>query len=555
MPNKVKVLALGGLDENGKNMYVVEVNDDIYVLEAGIKYPESSMPGIDMIIPDIGYLIKNKHRVRGYFISHGHDDIMGALPYVIKSVPAPIYCSNITAALIKISAKHYHQNINFNFKIVEPNSQTKIGNRDVYFFSTTHSVGESMGIGIDTGDGLIVYTGDFIIDYGALPQYRTDVNMLSTLRNKKVLCLLTESIDCDKPGHTSPNHKITPLVENDFREHKGRIIASFYSQNLFGIREIIDLAVKYKRQIYFYDNEMRTILNEVSKFGFLQIPSQLQLSKEALNRPGNEDAVIIVSGIGEYLFRTLELIAEGDADGNLSVRENDLFIIASPAIPGLENVSARAIDELYKTGAKVKNITKKQLSSMHAHSEDIKMMVSTLQPKYYIPVKGEYRHLVANAQIVVGMQLDFNHRNVFVCDNGMVVSFENGVSKGITESIPVGDVLIDGLGIGDVGSQAITDRQKLSDNGVLILGVTVNSKTKKIVAGPDIQMRGLIFLKDAESFLEELNALFQNEVNEALKNGTILNDQAKIKIRDRINHFVRKSTGKDPMVLPVIIAI
>ena len=208
-------------------MYVIEINDDIFVLEAGIKYPESSMPGIDMIIPDVGYLIKNKKRVKGYFISHGHDDIMGALPYVLNDVPAPIYCSRITAELIMSSAKRYKLNVNFDFRLASPNSKSKIDKYDVYYFSTTHSVGESLGIAIDTGSGLVVYTGDFIIDYGALPQYRTDVNMLSQLGDKKVLVLLTESVDCDKPGHTSPNHKITPIVENIFSEHKGRILATF----------------------------------------------------------------------------------------------------------------------------------------------------------------------------------------------------------------------------------------------------------------------------------------------------------------------------------------
>ena len=553
MSNKVKIFALGGLDENGKNMYIVEVNEDIFVLEAGMKYPESSMPGIDMVIPDVGYLIKHKDHVKGYLISHGHDDIMGALPYVIKDVPAPIYCSPITAALIKSSAKRYRLNPQFDFRLVKPNSVQKIDKYDVFCFSTTHSVGESMGFGIDTGDGLVVYTGDFIIDYGALPQYRTDLSMLSQMRDRKVLCLMTESVDCDVPGHTSPKHKITPLIENDFKDHPNRIIATFYSQTLFGVREVIDLAVKYKRKICIYDDEMRAIMSEVSKLGLLQIPPALQISKDEINRPGNEDIVVIVSGIGEYLFRTLELIAEGET--SFTVRPTDLFIIASPAVPGIENVATRAIDELYKTGAKVRNIKKKELYSMHAHTEDIKMMVSTLQPRFYMPVKGEYRHLIANAQIVVGMQQGYNHKNVFVCDNGMVVSFEDGVYKGLQDEVPVGDLLIDGLGIGDVGSQAITDRQKLSDNGVLIMGVTVDQQKRQIIAGPDIQMRGLIFLKDAESFLEELNRLFQDSVAEELKTNGVIDENAKGRIREKIVHYVHRATGKDPMVLPVVISV
>jgi ribonuclease J len=555
MSNKVKVFALGGLDENGKNMYVVEINNDIFVFEAGIKYPESSMPGIDFIIPDTGYLIKNKHRVKAYFIGHGHDDIMAALPYVLKEIPAPIYCSRITAELIKLSARRIKMNPNFNFKIVKPNTIMNMEGYEATFFSTTHSVGESLGIGLETGNGLIVYTSDFIIDYGALPQYRTDINMLSRLREKKVLLLMSESIECYVPGHTSPGHKLTPLVETNFKEHKGRIVMTFYTQNLFGVREALDLAVKTKRKIFVHDKEMQEILGFVTEFGILSIPPALFISKDELSRPGNEDVLVLISGIGEHLYQTLEKLVLTQTDTDFSFKTSDLIIIASPSIPGLEVLNAKVTDSLYKTGCKIINIKKKQLFSMHAHSEDIKMMLSMLKPKYYMPVKGEFRHLVANAQVALSMGVGYNHTNTFVCDNGMVVNLEDGNFKGFNDSIEVGEVLIDGLGIGDVGSQVITDRQKLSDNGVMILGISVDKSSKKIIAGPDIQMRGLIFLKDADDFLKNLVRLFQNLVEEALERGQIDDEDTRVKIRDKVNIFVRKSTGKDPMVLPVIISI
>jgi ribonuclease J len=555
MPNKVKVFALGGLDENGKNMYVVEINDDIFVFEAGIRYPESSMPGIDFIIPDTGYLIKNKHRVKAYFIGHGHDDIMAALPYVLKDVPAPIYCSRITAELIKLSSRRIKMNPNYDFRIVKPNTVMNMEGYEANFFSTTHSVGESLGIGLETGNGLIVYTSDFIIDYGALPQYRTDINMLSKLRDKRVLLLMSESIDCAVPGHTSPGHKLTPIVETQFKEHKGRIVMSFYTQNLFGVREALDLAVKTKRKIYVHDKEMQEILRFVTEFGILSIPPQLMIDKDELNRPGNDDILVLVSGTGEYLYQTLEKLVLSDNPNELTFRKSDLIIVASPSIPGLEVLSAKVIDSLYKTGCKIINIKKKQLYSMHAHTEDIKMMLSMLKPKYYMPVKGEFRHLIANAQVALSMGVGYNHTNTFVCDNGMVVYLEDGNFKGFIENIEVGEVLIDGLGIGDVGSQVILDRQKLSDNGVMILGISVDKQKKKIIAGPDIQMRGLIFLKDADDFLKDLVNLFSNLVNEALERGDVDEDEVRFKIRDKINIFVRKSTGKDPMVLPVIVSI
>lgn len=556
MTNKVRIFALGGLDENGKNMYCVEINGDIFVMEAGIKYPESSLPGIDMIIPDIAYLIRNKKRVKAYLISHGHDDIMGALAYVVKEVPAPVYCSGITASLIKTTANRYKLRADFDFRVVAPNSKIKIGKYDAYCFSTTHSVAGSCGFAIDTGDGLVVYTSDFIVDYGALPQYRTDLAMLSMLREKKVLCLLTESVACDITGHTSPMHKITPLVENDFADHPGRIITAFYTQTLFAVREILDLAMKYNRKICIFDAEMMANLKVIADLGYLQIPSQLLVDKSEINRPGNEDLVVIISGIGEKLFRALQTIAEGEETyGKFQVRLSDLYVVAASPVPGIENAYAAAIDALYKTGAKVKAISKKEMATMHAHSEDIKMIISMLKPKYYMPVKGSYKNLIANAKIVVGMQQGYNNNNTFVMDNGMVATFENGKFKNLSDTVPCGDVLIDGLGIGDVGSQAIVDRQKLADNGVLILGATVNPKTQTIVAGPDVQMRGVIYLKDAQSFLQKLNEAFVTAVKAELTGKKPIGDDGKSRIREQVVRFVRKSTGKDPLVLPVIINV
>lgn len=554
MKNIVKIFALGGLDENGKNLYVLEINSDIFVFEAGLKFPETLSTGVDMIIPDISYLEKNKKRVKAYFISHGHDDIMGALPYLIQKVPAPVYCTRVTQYMIEDTATRFNQDVKFDFHIVKSEETITIAGHEVIFFSTTHSISESLGIAVETGNGLVVYTGDFIIDYEALPQFRTDINLLSRIGDRKVLCLMTESIACDKGGHTSPNHKITPIIEPIFSEKSGRIILSFYSQNMFGIREAIDLAIKYKRRIYVQDKGLQSILKNSTEFGTLMIPPYLYLRADEVNRPGNEDAVILIGGLGESVFLTLGKIAGGE-DKYVMVRPTDNIVIASPSIPGLEVLSTKIIDELYKTGAKVTNIKSKQVVSMHARAEDIKMMISLLTPKYYLPVKGEYRNLVTNAQIAVGMQLGYNHTNVFVYDNGMVAYFEDGVYKGCSETFDLHEIMIDGLGFGDVGSSVITDRQKLADDGVLILGISVDSKAKEIVAGPDIQMRGLIFLKDADYFLAELVKTYESMVNEALNKNEINNSDTRVKIRDRLVGLVRRFTGKAPLILPVILDV
>lgn len=554
MKNIVKIFALGGLDENGKNMYVLEINQDIIVFEAGMKYPDNLSRGVDMIIPDYKYLKDNKKRVKAYFISHGHDDIMGALPYIIQHVPAPVYCSRVTREMIELTAKRRKQKVKFDFREVKAGDIIDINGHETTFFATTHSINESLGVAVETGDGLVVYSSDFILDYEYLQQYRTNLDSFVDLQRKGVLCLMTESVSCHIPGHTSPNHRITPIVEPIFIENTGRIIFSFYSQNLFGIREAIDLAIKYKRRVYIFDDEMKEILDAATGFGTIRIPSYLKADESDLRRPGNEDIVILVTGIGQAVFSYLGRMSEGE-DKNVSIKPTDNVVIASPVVPGLETFSTRVIDEVFKTGAKVYNINRQQVVSMHAHAEDIKLLINLVRPKYYLPVKGDYKNLVSNAQIAVSMNLGYNHNNVFVFDNGMVAYFEDGVFKGCSEIIENGEIMIDGLSLGNVESTVISDRQKMADEGVLILGISVDSKNKKIIAGPDPQMRGLIFLRDAEEFVAELVRTFQNLVQEALDNKTVNHDETKVKIREKIISLVRKYTGKDPLVLPVIIDI
>jgi len=554
MKNIVRIFALGGLDENGKNMYVVEINKDIFVLEAGMKYPDTMAQGVDMIIPDYQYLIDNKNRVKAYFISHGHDDIMGALPYIIQKVPAPVYCSWSAQAMIKLTAERRKQPAAFDFRIVEDGQTIDIAGHEVTFFGTTHSINGSLGIAIDTGDGLVVYTSDFIIDHEALPQYRSNLATLVDMERKGVLCLMTESVACGISGHTSPNHRLTPIIEPLFEENKGRIIISVYNQSVFGIREILDLVNKYKRRLYICDAELRKILQAAVEFGALKIPAGMRADERDLKRPGNDDIVVMVGGIGRGVFNALGRMAVGE-DKDIIIKPTDNVIIASPEVPGLETLATRVIDDLYKTGAKIVNIKKHSVVPMHAHSEDIKLMLSLVKPKYYLPVKGEYKNLVANAQIALGMNMGFNHNNIFVWDNGMVALFEDGVFKGCSEVIQVGDLMIDGLSLGDVGNTIINDRQKMSDDGVLILGITVDSINRTIIAGPDPQMRGLVFLKDADDLVAQLVLNFRGLVQEALNNDTIGFDETKVKIRDKIVSLVRKYTGKDPMVLPVIIDI
>lgn len=556
MSDIVKIFALGGLDEDGKNMYVVEINDDIFVLEAGIKYPEKSLPGIDIIIPDMTYLEENKERVKAYIITHGHDDNMGSLSYAIKKAPAPVYCSEIAQLMIKDNFRRYRENPKIDFKIVESSGSTIIANRKFKFFSTSHTVPQSFGVAIDTTQGYIVYTGDFIIDCGSYEHFRTDLNAIAKIAEKKVLCLMAESTSSEKPDFASPNHKLLPLISRPIEEFKGRIVIGTYTQNLYAMQEIINLGIKANKKILLLNPDHENLINNINIPGLLEIPSRNKATLEDLKKEDQSDLLIVVASHGEKLFRLLEKIANEEyQEKGLVLNENDLVIMTAKSVPGVEVIAVDVLDQLYRTGAKVLNVSGKQLSAMHAREEDLKTIISILRPKYYLPVKGYYKDLVSNANIANNMKIGLNHNNILVFDNGMVVKFENEKIVLGQEPVHTGELMVDGLGIFDTGSVVINDRTKLADDGVIILGVTVDSVTKEIIAGPDVQTRGLVFVKDSDYLIKEIANIYVNTVNEILKNDHYDYNEKRVAIRDKISKYVKKEIGKDPLILSMIVEI
>lgn len=557
MSDIIKIFALGGLDEDGKNMYVVEINDDIFVLDAGMKYPEKSMPGIDVIIPDYTYLIKNKGRIKAYIISHGHDDYMGSLSYVLKDAPAPVYCSKVTSEMIKDTARKLRNDVDIDFNIVETTSEVKIANRKVNFFSTTHSVAQSMGVAIYTSQGYIVYTGDFIIDSGAFQRFRTDIRALSKISDHPVLCLMSESKGALKGDFASPKHKLTPFIERQFEEHKGRIVISTYTQNLFAIQEIINLSIKKNKKILVFSKDMQKLISSFKTPGLLEIPVGNLATLADLKKEDQSDLVVLVTGNGEKLFRVLQRIANNELieECGFTFEEEDLIVIAAQSNPGTEVIAVKTLDELHRTGASILNVTRRMISSMHAQEEDLKLVISILQPKYYLPISGYYRQLLANATVASSMDIGLNHKNILVYDNGMVAKFENRNYKSGEPLVQTGELMVDGLGMFDAGSVVINDRNKLSEDGVIILGVGVDYNTKEIIAGPDIQTRGLIFVKDSDDLLKGIEKLYREVVVETFKDRKLNYTEKRQIIRDKISKYVKKETGKDPMILSMIVEI
>ncbi len=557
MEDKIRVFALGGLDEDGKNLQVVEINSDIFVIECGIRFPDKTTPGIDYVIPDYDYLKKNKERVRAYILTHGHDDEIGALPYIHKEVPAPIYGSDVTLVMVRSFFEHIRFDASrLDLRVVKPTSDVVIAGRMFHFFHTAHNIAESMGVAIETSLGNVVFTGDYVVENNASENYLHDMNAIARIAEKETVLLMTESSYADRLGYTAPKYKITPLLSSFIEEVKGRLFIALFSRNIYNIDEIINLAVKTRKKIAFYDSETAAIFKDMQKVNQLIIPKYNFVSIEDINRVRAGETIVLMCGFGDRLFKKIATLANGvQEDRRIALSADDTFVVAAPASPNVEAIATSAIDDLYRSGVKVRALSKKEIVKMHASEEDIKMVVATLKPKYYLPVKGSYRHLLSNAQLVLGMGLRLSHQNVFVLDNGMVLEITRERARILPESVKVGDLLIDGKGIGDVEGGVINERQQLSDDGVVVLGVTISKSRREVVAGPDVQMRGFVFLKDADSILKEVTKIFLTAVTDGLKRQNYRLLDIQNSASEAIIRYIRRANGKNPMVLPLIIEI
>lgn len=553
MHDKIKVFALGGLDERGKNLIVVEINEDIFILDAGIKHPDRSLPGVDLIIPDYKYLIENKDRVKAFLVTHGHNEQMGAIPFMYKYIKAPIYCSKATAAMIEdYGVKYLKKPVSYNFEYVNASDDFVIAGHKVHFFQTCHSAIYSSGIAISTSDGAIVYSGDFIVEYNSDIGHNHDLNKLAKIAENDVLLLMTESSGADSLGYASPAHKLTPYLNRVLFESKGRTYIAIFDKNIYGLEEILKFAATNNKKIIFYNDFAREMYNKLSNCGLYYPGKNVIVSTDELLRIKDTDTIIIMMEEGEHLFDLISELARGEIeDKRFIISPNDSFLAACPPQSGIEIEATNAIDDLYKTGASITNLSKKTYISMTAREDDLKSMISLLKPKYYFPVSGEYRQLLANAMIAVHMGTSYNHKNVFILDNGMVIDINDGEARLSSDKVQNGDLMVDGIGVGDVKDEVITDRQKLSEDGVIIAALAVSLTKKQIIAGPDIQMRGFVFLKESESILREITKILVDTVNNYLTNGRSM-EEAKTTFADKAIRYIKKDTGRFPMVVPII---
>ncbi|MDO4701775.1 MAG: ribonuclease J [Erysipelotrichaceae bacterium] len=548
---QVRIFALGGLDEDGKNMYVIEVNQELFVVEAGLKYPSSEEQlGVEIIIPDFKYLIENKERIKGVFITHGHDDVMAALPYLLKQVDVPVYATELTALLIEKDLKK--EKVNKKINRIKRNGKIKVGSITVESFGVTQSIPDGVGLAFHTKHGAIVYTSEFIVDYDVRNEaFMCDIASLAQIGKAGVLALLTESVGATREGYTSPHHKITSIVEDCFEVAEGRILVTLYKQNLFRIIEVLELCKKFNKKVMFYDQKQLDLLKMVSKLGYYKFDEKDLISSQEFSKYDKE-VVCIVSGSGNEVFKLMQKIAIKE-DDIVELSKEDTVIIASPVVPGTERYASNMENDLYKEGVRVVKVNAKEVFSMHASIEELKMILYLFKPKYYIPVKGEYRHLVANANIALNM--GYRPDKIVVLDNGQISLFADGKLKSTKEFLTLEETLIDGNEKLDVGGMVLKDRETLSTDGVIVVGVVINHRTKEIIGGPDVQSRGVIYLKDADYIVKQLADILIDTIEENTKNNTYDNMQARLEAKEKMVKYMIKETGKRPMILLAIVEI
>jgi ribonuclease J len=553
--SKIKVFALGGLDEADKNMYVVQINEDLLILDCGCGYPSKPIPGVDFVVCNYDWLKERKSHIKGYILTHAHDDRILGMPYIYAECPAPVYTHKFTAKVLDFYTKQMGMNTKYNFVYVEKNGIINIGGIEVSVLFTTHSMPFSFGVSIHTDQGQILYPSDLVIDWSIVhPAFKMDFPSLLANKLDNVLLLMNDSTNADIKGHNSPNYRFAPKIEPYIHHQKSRIYISIYFQNAINLVEILEVCQKYNKTVIFSSkNVEKIVLPIIGEFNLL--PGKLKTeSIDNINRIRSQDTVVLIVGNRLHIFDEIIRIANGQIENKaITFDPQDLFIFACPVFFNNDIIRTKAVDEIYRTGMQVVQYSVKEVYTPHACEEDIKGMLSVFCPKYYMPVTGYYKSLLANAMIAIGRP-QFNYSNVFVLDDGMVLEIEGGKAKvSSTEKVPCSNILIDGIDVGNIGNNVIEERGNLANDGVVVMGVTVSSKAKQVIGRPDVQMRGFVFLKESEKILHEITNIFNDQVNVYLTG--FYNDPAIIeeKIVERVMRYIRKETGKNPIIIPKII--
>ncbi len=549
--SRLRIVALGGLDENGNNLYSIEIDNRIIIVNTGIKYPEDTQFGVQYITPDLEYLKVNRNKIAAVLITHAHDDMMNGLPIFLKEIKVPVYGPRMCRVILKnlMSSSDYNK---VDFREVDRNGEYVIDGIKVTTFGLTHSTPDALGLAIETENGEIVIAEQFVIDFNSHDKaFDCDVSRIAEIGKKNVLALLMEASYADKPDFTSPKHRISNLIRTTFEDAQGRIVVTVYDQNYIRIKEIIAMAREFRRSVFFYDDELRSNIEAMSELGYYTMPRGIEIPKSKFNND-IKNIVIIVSGSGHKLFELMNRIAT-DEDDILDLTEEDTVIIASPIVPGLEKKASALEDELYKDGAHVIKLDSKTVLSAHPSTEDIKMMLSLLKPKYFIPTMGEYRNFISAANLA--LEIGYTPDRIIILDNGQIAYFNDGILLSCSDFIDVGENMVGDENNKQITSFVLRDRETLSTDGVIIIGIAINYNTKEVIAGPDIQSRGVIYVKDSEYVIKNIGKMAVEMIEQHVAEGTYDNMAIRAELRENASRYVLRETGKRPMILPAIIEI
>ena len=544
--SKINIFSLGGLNENGKNMYVVCVDDDILVLEAGLQYADEQTLGIDYMIPNIDYLKQNKERIRGIFLTHGHDENVGAITDIIDYLPnIPIYASPFTYNIVKQELLEYDKSISSLVKI-EANKPVDVGNLKVYPVSLSHSIPDNFGYAIYTPDGIIFYASDFVFDSTMRGAYKTDLGKLAYIGKQGVLCLMSESLYANKEGYTAPNHRIQSLIRETLVKNNGRIIFNVLNSHLYRIQELFNEVEKTDRKIVVMGKRLQNIIDNAIKEDYLHIDSKYIGDLSNIN---DENVVILNSNERYKPYYNILKIVDG-YDKYVTLTSSDTVFLATPVYEGREKTFYKLLDKIAKIGCEAVVLSPKKYLSYHASKEDLMMMIELMNPKYYFPIKGEYSEQVANGDLacMVGVDKD----NIILKENGSVATIVDGKLIDEFKEVRVGNISIDGDSSNDIGELVLKDRELLSNNGIVIVSATIDKKSKQIIAGPEILTRGFIYVKDSVQLIDDMKNICSSIILDNTHNGYV--DYTKIKntIRDELSKFLFEQAGNKPMIINVI---
>ncbi|MBQ9267104.1 MAG: ribonuclease J [Clostridia bacterium] len=543
---RLKIIPLGGLEEVGKNMTVFEYGDDMILLDCGVAFPEDEMLGVDLVMPDITYLEKNKERLKAIVITHGHEDHIGSIPYVLKAINVPIYATRLTLGLIQTKLEEHKLVRQTAMKCVKAGDIVTIGNFKVEFIQSTHSIADSVAIAIHTPVGTVIHTGDFKIDFTPIDGKVMDFARLAELGSKGVLALMSDSTNSERPGYTMSESSVGKVFDEIFLDCKKRIIVATFASNIHRVQQIVNAAMENNRKVAISGRSMLNVMTVAKDLGYLDIPEGVLIDIDDIDSYAPERLVLITTGSQGETMSGLSRMASG-SHKKVVITKDDLVIISAHPIPGNEKLVSNVIDDLFKIGADViyHSIADVHVSG-HACQEEQKLMLSLVKPKYFIPVHGEFRHLRAHAETAKKVGVD--EENIVLLSNGKVLELDKDFCK-VTGTVPSGRVLIDGLGIGDVGNIVLRDRQHLSEEGLIVVALTMDSHSGEILAGPDIISRGFVYVRESEDLMDEIEKVAKKSLE---KCKTKEWSTIKSMIKDDLHDYIYSKTKRNPMVIPII---